>query len=420
MMYCFAIFLTQVTILESFLRLIPQEPVAGVNVLVFGVDDSNYAKRADSIVVIHLDPDRQRIGVLSIPRDTYVNVPAKGMTKVNHAYAFGGAKRLKQTISSFLQIPIDHTIKVNLGGVERIVDDLGGIPIVVEKDLKYEDKAGGLYIDIQKGKQTLSGQKALQYLRFRQDREGDIGRIRRQQTFMRAVASKISKSSQLLKLPLMIRRVSKNVKTDMSTPQMINLAVQLGDAFKSGTVHKGAVPGAVVMIDGVSYWKPDLKRTDDMVEKIVLGFIQKEETTTIKTADSSASKEERRQITLSEVTRVEEQTDYEAPNLEGLSLTVEVLNGIGVPGIARKTARYLKRNDVKVPRFGNAGSRDYDKTMLVDWKGNVTDVLILAQQLSIDPSQIIVYDRPTKPLDVTLVIGKDWPEKIKALEASNE
>ena len=98
------------------------------------------------------------------------------------------------------------------------------------------------------------------------------------------------------------------------------------------------------------------------------------------------------------------------------AINVEVLNGLGLPGSAKVAARYLKKKGLKVSKFGNAGTFSYDETLIVDWKGNVSASLLLSKLLKIDPSKIIVYDKPSKTIDVTVVLGKDWKQLSEQLK----
>jgi LCP family protein required for cell wall assembly len=364
-----------------------------------------------------LDPDEKRVGVFSIPRDTRVHVPGIGFTKVNHAFAHGGGKLLKQTVSEFLSIPVNYILQVNLGSVRRIVDKIGGVKLDVKSDMYYQDQAGGLHIDIKKGEQELSGEDIIQYLRFRQDRNGDIGRIERQQTFVTAVAEKLTDVGKIFELPGIIRSLVRSVSTDLSTREMVNLALQFSEAYKDGSVDKGTVPGAITMIKGVSYWRPDIVLMDKALRRVVFGFNGKRKIVSrVGTVDEVSSKEPRRMLNIKEVTRITEQSEpdeSEIANVKGL--IVEVLNGFGRPFAAQEGARFFKRFGIRVSNYGNAGTFSYDETLVVDWKGKVDASLAVAALLKIDPSKIIVYDKPGKPIDITVVLGEDWETLQKEL-----
>jgi hypothetical protein len=160
---------------------------------------------------------------------------------------------------------------------------------------------------------------------------------------------------------------------------------------------------------------------DKIVTETLLGFGEDDiivnEEMRVETVDEESSKDIRRIVTPDEVRRVASQSDLLPQEMyEGVK--VEVLNGFGVKGMARDAAAYLKENGIDVARVDNAGSFNYENTLIVDWKGNIEKVLVLAQLLKIDPKHIIVYDRPSKPLDATLVLGKDWVTVIEKLKES--
>jgi LCP family protein required for cell wall assembly len=416
--------LSRAYVLEFLITIMPKTKLNGVNVLVMGIDNTKDVQRSDTIMVLHLDADQNRIGVLSIPRDSRVSIPGVGLTKINHAYAYGGAPLLKRSVIEFLGVPIDYYIKINLEGVQNLVDDMGGIDVDIPKNMYYVDKAGDLYINLKKGPQHLEGNQAMQFLRFRHDGTSDIGRIQRQQLFARSFADRVVAVGKDIDLPRIITKLSYAIETDMSGKEMTGLAVQFRDALRANHIDTGTVPGTIAMIGGVSYWKPDISQLDKTIGTVLMGMNQSDDqvVTKVETADKDASQDSRRSVTLKEVTRVASQTDIagksEAPvQVKAKSLhaglVVEVLNGSGTPGEANRLASRLKKLGIRIKRTGNAGSFKYDHTILVDWKGKVDDSVILADTLSIDPAKIIVYDKQHKSIDMTIVIGKDTASKPK-------
>lgn len=401
-------------VLDSLLTLMPQKKLQGVNVLAFGIDSTKHSKRSDAMLVVHLDSEKNRVGVLSLPRDTRANIPGKGITKLNHAYAYGGETLLMKSVSEFLNLPIHHYIKINNQGIESLIDSIGGINLNIEKNLYYVDQAGDLYIDLKKGDQTLTGQEAVSYLRFRQDHQGDIGRVKRHQTFLQAVTEKLMSPIDIVKLPLVVKQVGDFIDTDLSVRQMVGLASQFHSASKANRIQKSTLPGAVATIGGVSYWRPDFIAMDRVIDQVLLGFETEQEIVSpaIQTPDESEREAQRRKPTLREVKRVNQQdammTIETGQSLTLPKLKIEILNGNGKYGVAQTAATLLKNQGVTVPFFGNAANFEYKETMLVDWKSNVQDTIILAKMLGIKPDNIIVYDKPDKPLDVTIVLGHDW------------
>ena len=231
-----------------------------VNILVMGVDErSDDVGRSDTMFVVTVDTKTKSVALLSIPRDTRVKIPGHGWEKINHAYAYGGHKLTQQTVEELLGIPIDHYVLINFKGFQKIVDAIGGVDIDVEKRMYYEDPydgPNGFVIDLRPGVQHMDGRTAIQYVRYR-DEEGDIGRIQRQQKFIKALFKEVASPAIITKVPAIIREVSSTISTDMSTTEMINLAQILNDAYKQG-LKTDMVPGKPAYIDDVSYWLPDL------------------------------------------------------------------------------------------------------------------------------------------------------------------
>lgn len=232
-------------------------------VMIMGVDKRNDdVGRSDTLMVATLDPDKNQAALLSIPRDTRVKIKGYGYDKINAAYAYGDRKLSQQTVESLLGIKIDHYIVIDVHGFTKIIDALGGVDIDVEKRMYYEDPwddDGGLYIDLQPGMQHMDGNTAVTYVRYR-DEEGDIGRIRRQQKFMKAVMDKLVSPSIIPRLPSMVSAVYDAVETDMSISELLSFLGTLQDAKNNG-LKSDMLPGKPVYIDDISYWIPDISKT---------------------------------------------------------------------------------------------------------------------------------------------------------------
>ena len=232
-------------------------------VMIMGVDErADDVGRSDTLMIATLDPDKNQAALLSVPRDTRVKIKGHGFDKINAAYAYGGRKLTQETIESLLNTHIDHYIKINVHGFTKIIDALGGIDIDVEKRIYYEDPwddDGGLYIDLQPGMQHMDGKTAITYVRYR-DEEGDIGRIKRQQNFMKAVMDKLVSPTIIPKLPAIVSAVSDSVETDMSVSEILSFLGTLQDAKDNG-LKSEMLPGKPVYIEGISYWVPDISKT---------------------------------------------------------------------------------------------------------------------------------------------------------------
>lgn len=231
------------------------------NIVVLGVDERPSEEdtgRSDTLFVVMLDSDNNNVSLLSVPRDTRVKIPGYGWDKINHAFAFGGHKLTQQTTEELLGIRINNYVMIDFKGFKGLVDAIGGVDIEVEKPMSYYDEWDGFTIDLAPGMQHMDGDKAIQYVRYR-DEEGDIGRIRRQQKFLKAVYSKVTSVEIIPKLPALVEQANKMVDTDLSIGDMMDLAQALhGMMEKQGGLHAAMVPGLPEYIDGVSYWIPDI------------------------------------------------------------------------------------------------------------------------------------------------------------------
>jgi len=241
-----------------------------INILVLGVDarDDDIG-RSDTTFVVTIDTIAKKITMLSIPRDSRVKIDGHGWDKFNHAYAFGGSKLSKSSVENLLGIPIDYTVVMNFQGFVHMIDALGGVTIDVDKRMYYSDPYdddGGLYIDLHPGVQKLNGKTAMEYVRYR-DEEGDIGRVARQQKFLKALLQEFSKPQLITKLPDLIKEFAVAVRTDMPTKEMVKLIPIINDGVKSG-LHTEWLSGTPCWIQDVSYWLPDIKELRYKVAQI--------------------------------------------------------------------------------------------------------------------------------------------------------
>lgn len=241
-----------------------------INILIVGCDEIENQGRADTIVLLSISPKTKNVLILSIPRDTRVEIPGRGMNKINHAYAFGGKELISKTVSSFLDIPINFYVIVDFIKFVNIIDELGGVEINIEKEMHYIDKAGGLNINLYPGKQILDGEKALQYIRFRHDNLGDLGRIKRQQKLVEALINKMMNLDSVKKIPLILE----GLKTYLETDIKLQDAVALANLFKRVSQDKfiiETVQGNPVYLNGISYLEPDTIEVQKKVKSLIYG-----------------------------------------------------------------------------------------------------------------------------------------------------
>jgi len=296
-------------------------PGERMTVLVMGVDKRpDDVGRSDSMIVVSYSPQDRRLALLSLPRDTWVQIPGYGYDKLNHSYAYGGEELAVATVEQLLGIPIDHYVSFSFQGFQRVIDALGGIEINAEKRMLYVDPfdtsmgPDGLVIDIQPGPQVMDGETALKYARFRMDEEGDLGRIRRQQQVIRAIIQKASQPSVIPQLPGLVTALVDAVDTDMSLSEMLKLAKGAKNVLSSNLVM-GVLPGTAQDIGGISYQISDLVEARIMAYRLLVGVDPPEEFVAKARADQLAYEEAlEKAIAAAHATQPEEQQPADGQN----------------------------------------------------------------------------------------------------------
>ena len=259
---------------KSVNKVVPIIPIKDKYVfLLLGTDMLIDVNRTDSIIMVFVSVPDLRIDLISIPRDLRVKTDEHGYQKINAVYTFeylktksesAAVNKIALKVSKITGVAIDYYVKVDLSGFEKIVDLFGGVEIDVEKNMTYDDNKQNLHIRLKKGRQVLSGKYALQYCRFRHDRLGDIGRMRRQQTFIKAMVAKTKEGKTLIRLPDIISGAMRFVSTDIDMKILISLIGAFPEPSKI-TVHSQTVPGDYEYIDKICYFKT----VDDKLLKLV-------------------------------------------------------------------------------------------------------------------------------------------------------
>lgn len=239
----------------------PNQPDLGYQALV-----NSFQGLADTMLLLRFDPAGGKLTVLSIPRDTQAEIEGLGVTKINAANQQGGPSLAAETVSNLLGgVPIDRYVRVNVQAVEKLIDALGGVTVYVPKDMKYQDDSQHLYINLKEGEQHLNGDKALQFLRFRYDEYGDIGRIQRQQTLMRAIIEQALNPKTLLRISDILSIIQSHIDTNLTVEELVALSGFAAQTQRS-EVQMLMLPGDFSG-DGkkeVSYWLPNQQRIEEL------------------------------------------------------------------------------------------------------------------------------------------------------------
>jgi LCP family protein required for cell wall assembly len=331
-----------------------------LNILAVGTDSVESVGRADTIFVLSLSPKTKDTILFSIPRDTRVMIPGRGMDKINHAFAYGDIELLEETIENLMGISIHYYGVVDFEGFQYIIDAIGGVKIDVEKDMYYVDQAGSLKINLHSGEQVLDGKKALDYARFRFDPLGDLGRIQRQQKLINAVIDKVMNFDIMVKLPNIISSLTEYIKTNMNPNEIISLARILKD------------------IDRDKIWVETIKGEPQYIDRVSYLVVEQEQ--------------------------VEKRVKYLIDNKQR-GLNVEVLNGARIPGIARSVASKMTELGFNIVNVDNADSFDYQKTVLIIYSKEITIDEYVKQYLG--DIDIIRKEQPQSEVDMTIIIGKN-------------
>ncbi|HZW49440.1 MAG TPA: LCP family protein [Bacillota bacterium] len=198
----------------------------GFNLLVVGVDErTDDLGRSDTMIFFSLPADGGNPLMLSIPRDTMIwEKEAQAYDRINNVFPTDGIEATVSTVQNLLGVPIDGYVKINIEGFVELVDILGGVSVMVDEAMDYDDPYQDLYIHLLPGETLMDGQTAMEYVRFRADGAGDIGRIARQQKFIKAAMSQALSVNKITKLPSLIRQGFSMLETNLSLMKLLTLA----------------------------------------------------------------------------------------------------------------------------------------------------------------------------------------------------
>ena len=247
-------------VLLAFLLVYLFVPFGGQRAVLLGSDArAEEASRSDTIVVTKAGG-----GMLAVPRDTLVDIPGVGEDKINAAFASGGPELTVETLENLTGVRLNDYVVVHFGGVEEIVDALGGITLEVDHPIRVG--IDGRRVFIPAGTQTLDGLQALAYVRYRGGPTADIGRIGRQQKFLRELAQESTSLSKLPRLPATALATWRNIDTNMNPLEAARFAIR---TRLSGIGDAELYPGTPKYIGGISYWVPDKKAGDRVVSETI-------------------------------------------------------------------------------------------------------------------------------------------------------
>jgi len=389
----------------------PDDPDV-MNILVLGSDrraddDGEKYGRSDTIILVRIDPHKDYLGILSLPRDLRVSVPGYGREKINAAFALGGPALTIQTVEELTGIDINHYVEVDFQAFKDITDALGGVYVDVDRRY-YNDDPQWELIKLAPGYQLLHGSDALDYVRFRHDLNADFGRMLRQQRFLAAMREQALGWDLTFKLPRLVSALFHNISTDLRANDFISLAYW-GVRLNGERIRQVSLEAATDTIGGVSY----VIASERELANAVAAFLSVPGT---ETEVSTSATESTASATTSSTARVDG-----PPDLEGVQ--VEVLNGNGRAGEAAKAKAWLDELGAEVPSVGNAGSGIRQTTVVLYPRGKKDAAHAVARALGdveTEASDGVDYVTVILGLDFEIPAGFSPPAEIDTIPDASE
>lgn len=373
-----------------------------INILVMGLDFRDWLEgdgppRTDSMMLVTVDPITKSAGMLSIPRDLWVEIPGFEHNRINTAYFLGETNRLPgggpglamATVENLLGVSVQYYAVIEFSAFERMIDEIGGVEVLVPERMKISPIGQPSFWLDPKG-YRLNGAEALAYARARKTEGGDFDRAQRQQQVMLAIRSQILEVNMVPRLlaraPALYNELRDGIHTNLTFDQMVALgmlAVQVSpDDVRRGVI---APPDMVLLethFDGAQVLKPIPDAIRALRDQIFTG-----------TGAIAPS--------------VPETAATEAAQVEHARLAI--LNGAGLEGLATDTADFLSAQGLNVIQIDNADRHDYDKTRIIVHSQQFPYTLrYLADFLGLSDGQILRPVTPLPDVDLTIILGWDW------------
>lgn len=380
----------------------PWDGTDRVTVLVMGLDFRDWLEgdgppRTDSMMLVTVDPVTKTAGMLSIPRDLWVEIPGFEHNRINTAYFLGETYNLPgggpglamKTVENFLGVPIQYYAVIEFSAFERAIDEIGGIDVWVHEDIKISPIGKpSRWLEGGKG-HHLNGADALAYARARKTEGGDFDRARRQQQVALAILDRVvgfdMVPTLVRKAPALYQEVASGIRTNLTFEQMLRLgllAVQIPEEnIKRGVIAPPEMVTFVTLPDGAQVLRPVPDKIRQLRDEIF--------TTTGPIGPALP-------------------TEDPAAAARAENARIAVLNGAGVEGLAGRTAEWLRGQGVEVAEVGNADRLDYAKTLIIDYTGNPYTTRYLMELMGLSQGQVLLQIDFDREIDVAVVLGADW------------
>ena len=355
-----------------------------INILVLGMDigdtenlDNSLARRSDTIMVFNYNPNTKKAHLVSIPRDTLIEVDGYLDTgeyqrywKINAAYALGGEEEVISHVESLLDISINYIVEVDYNAFRSIVDALGGVEMTIEQDMNYDDDEQDLHIHFNAGETvTLDGQGAEEFFRWRQNNDGtglangDLDRIKNQQLLISKLVDKALSPSIVFKVPRILNAITENVDTNIPANELLSLGMKILK-LNSSDIIMTTLKGEAQNIYGQDYIVAYDEYNKELVEVL--------NATDSSTNMSSIEKGNLKVLVLNG-TKIEGLASSVREKLENLGYSnIEIGNTTSVlqseVQTTNKELREVLAEDIDIEKFGKISEsqyKDYDVVILL-------------------------------------------------------
>ena len=376
-----------------------------VTILLMGLDYRDWESgdgppRTDSMMLVTLDPLSRTAGMLSVPRDLWVEIPGYGHGRINTAYFLGERDRLPgggpelavKTVEKFMGVPIQYFVQIDFGAFVKMIDEIGGVEMTVYEPLFIDPIGKDNTVHLEPGNYRFDGELTLAYARVRYTEGGDFDRATRQQQVALAIQDQILELSNLPGLlasaPALYQDLSEGIRTNLAIDQMIALGMLAIQVSSDDVARAVIAPPEMVTLETVLYSGEEAKVLKPVPDKIRL---LRDEVFTVGGAIGPS---------------IDTQDPRAAAELEAANIAV--LNGAGEEGLAGRFADALVELGFTVAEVTNADRMDYPTTRIIDYTGNPYTVQYLVDLMDLTQSQVLFQTLPGNEIDVALVIGYDW------------
>ena len=387
---------------------ITTEPWDGTNrvtILIMGLDYSDWRSgdtpHSDTMILLSIDPIKKSASMLSIPRDVWVNIPGFDYGRINEAYFNGAAYKLpgggpelaRQTVEQFIGVPVQYYAVIDFGAFIKFIDEIGGVQVQPDQAVTIENFGGGSQQVLEPGKSyTLGGELALAYARERHTEGGDVDRARRQQEVILSIRRRILKYENLpeliAKAPALYQDLSAGIITNLDLSDTIKLGL-LALQMDVNNIKRGIINYDMVIPTKSPEGEQILKPIPDKIRTLrdeLFATAGSKSPIAVANPGSTLWKDE--------------------------AAKVVIWDGSNVPGLADRTAEYLRAQGINVIQVGDAGGYA-PGTKIEIFNGKPNTVNYLAQFMEVASANIWNTYDPSAGLDVRVTLGGDWAQKNK-------